>query len=258
MTSLRVAITTLTLLPAARDSASAAAISSSRAFYPLVGLLVGGLVVGVAAAASTVLDGTVTAAIVVVSLMLATRGFHLDGLMDTCDGLFGGYTAERRLQIMRDTQVGAFGVAGTIGVTLLKWTAILAILESLEPARWWALLLFPVVSRWTVIVAIAAFPYARAEGLGTPFKDVTARWATVVAAAFTVVIAAAVAGTAGLLVVAVTTAGAWLLCRTFVSMLGGLTGDTYGATNEVSEVVALITALALLDTGLLDPAFGLL
>ncbi|MCH7512221.1 MAG: adenosylcobinamide-GDP ribazoletransferase, partial [Chloroflexi bacterium] len=87
-------------------------ISDSRAYYPAVGLLLGLLLVGVDIGARELFPVHLTAALLLAVLVVATRALHLDGFMDMCDGLFGGYTKERRLEIMKDTNVGAFAVAG--------------------------------------------------------------------------------------------------------------------------------------------------
>ena len=87
-------------------------ISNSRAYFPLVGLLIGLILVALEAGFSRVFPPFLTAALLVTFLIVATRGLHFDGLMDVCDGIFGGATPERRLEIMRDPQVGAFAVTG--------------------------------------------------------------------------------------------------------------------------------------------------
>ena len=83
-----------------------------------MGLLIGLMLVGLEWGCSEVFPVYLSAAVLLVSLIVVNRGLHLDGLMDSCDGLFGGFTQERRLEIMRDSQVGAFGVAGGAAVLL--------------------------------------------------------------------------------------------------------------------------------------------
>ena len=130
-------------------------ISNSRIYFPLVGLLLGVALVVVELGASRVFPPPLTAAVLVVLLIVVTRGLHIDGLMDICDGLFGGATPERRLEIMRDSRVGAFAVAGAGAVLLLKYGALVSLLSLAPPGitggKEMALLLFPMVSRWTML-----------------------------------------------------------------------------------------------------------
>ena len=147
--------------------------------------------------ASRIFPPPLTAALLVVLLLLLTRGLHIDGLMDVCDGLFGGTTPERRMEIMRDSRVGAFAVAGAVGVLLLKYGALVSLTSLASPGKEMALLLFPAISRWTMVAALAAFPYARNHGLGSPFHQGTVFPATVLAALVATLIAILFGGIAG-------------------------------------------------------------
>jgi len=228
-------------------------ISDSRAYFPLVGLLIGLVLVVLEAGFSRVVPLYLTAAVLVTFPIVATRGLHLDGLMDVCDGIFGGATPERRLEIMRDSRSGAFAVAGALSIMLLKYGAMVSLLTLPGPEKVWTLALFPTASRWAMVVALAAFPYARSRGLGSPFHQGDIWPATILAAATALAIAVVVAGIGGLVIVLGITGLAWLAGRGMASMLGGLTGDTYGAINEISEVAALMAAVALIPQGLMDP-----
>ena len=172
-------------------------ISNSRAYYPAVGLLLGIMLVGLERGCREVFPDFLSAAVLVIALLVATRGLHLDGLMDTCDGLFGGFTKERRLEIMRDSQVGAFGVAGGASVLLLQYGALGSLLGLGEPGQKWALLLFPMLSRWSMVVALGVFPYVRQQGLGSPFHQGGIGWPTAAAAASAVLAAVLMGGIAG-------------------------------------------------------------
>ena len=110
-------------------------VSNSRAFYPAVGLLMGLILVGVEEASSRLFSEPLTAAFLVAAMVIVTRGLHLDGLMDVFDGVFGGFTRERRLEIMRDSRVGAFGVVGGMTVLLLKYGALVSLLTLPEPGK---------------------------------------------------------------------------------------------------------------------------
>ena len=80
----------------------------ARAYFPLVGLALGGILAGLDFAARQALPAPVVGALLVVALLVKTRAIHTEGFLDSCDGLFGGYSRAKRLQILRDTHVGAF------------------------------------------------------------------------------------------------------------------------------------------------------
>ena len=108
----------------------------------------------------------VTAALVLAAWVLGTGALHLDGFLDSCDGLFGGHTPEARLRIIRDERAGAFAVIGGILLLLLKYAALAG-----NPDPLAALVVAPVLGRWGMAVAVVCFPYGRAEGLGRAMKD---------------------------------------------------------------------------------------
>jgi adenosylcobinamide-GDP ribazoletransferase len=174
--------------------------------------------------------------------ILATGGLHLDGLMDACDGLFGGRTAARRLEIMRDSRVGSYGVLAGVVQLLLKY----AVLGALAPAlRGPALVAALTAGRWTMVGATWTFAYARPEGLGAGFKaGVT--WVTMaLATLFAAAACWAALGPIGLALLALAGVIGWLAGAYASGKLGGLTGDCYGALNEVVETAVLLAILVL-------------
>ncbi len=209
--------------------------------------------VGVEEGSSRLFSEQLTAAFLVATLVIATRALHLDGLMDVCDGVFGGFTRERRLEIMRDSNVGAFGVAGGVTVLLLKYGALVALLSLPEPGKEWALLLFPALSRWSMVVLLGAFPYVRTQGLGSPFHGGGIKVATTVAGVSALVASFLLGGFAGLGLFFGAVALAWMLGWAMAKALGGLTGDTYGAANEIVETTVIIAATALAAQEWLEP-----
>ena len=233
-------------------------ISHSRAFYPAIGLMIGLVLVGVEEGSSRVFSEPLTAAFLVAVMIVVTRGLHLDGLMDVFDGVFGGFTPERRLEIMRDSRVGAFGVIGAIAVLLLKYGALVSLLMLPQPGKEWALFLFPTLSRWTMVVLLGAFPYVRTQGLGSPFHGTGIKIATTIAGISALAAAVLLGGFAGLGLFFGVTVVAWLMGWAIAKTLGGLTGDAYGATNEIIETVVLIVATALATQEWLEPLLDLL
>lgn len=216
------------------------------ALFPLVGALIGLALGGFDALLGLAFGEPVRSALVVVALLLLTRGLHLDGLMDTCDGLFGGWTPERRLEIMRDSRVGSFGVLAAASDLLVRTAALGTLPGTL---RLPALVLMAALGRWALVYSTWAFPYARPTGLGAAFKQHVGRpqmlAATVLALAACVAVALGPwAGgppvAAYLAAAPLAWAVAWLFGRYVLTKVPGQTGDTYGAANELVEVAVLL------------------
>lgn len=204
-------------------------------YYPLVGLLIGAILTGANYLFALVFPSSITTALTLAVWIGLTGVLHLDGFLDACDGLFGGFTPEKRLEIMRDECVGAFAMAGGVLLLLLKFTA----LDS-NPSPVAALLLVPTLGRWGITLAIVAFPYARSQGLGRSFKD-HATWRQVaLATGIAVPSAWFIAQWIGLAAMGLTAALVWAGSRFTLRRIPGLTGDIYGALNELVEVALLL------------------
>lgn len=240
MNGLRLAFGFLTLLPIApRGNAQMA---SARAYFPLVGLALGGILAGLDLVVREALPPLAAGALLVVALLVLTRAIHTEGFLDSCDGLFGGYDRARRLEILRDPHVGAFAVIGGASLLLLKWTLIAGIPDEERTAL---LVLFPCLSRFGMLAAMGAFPYARQQGLGVSFQDGRRRWQMAFGFATAATAAALLLGLAGLALLGATVAIALAMGRWVTELLGGMTGDTYGAVNEVGEVIVLLAGSVL-------------
>jgi len=212
------------------------------AYFPFVGFLLATLLYLIQLLFGFLLPPLALAAVLVVSLVLLTGGLHLDGLMDTCDGLLGGRTRERRLEIMRDSRVGSFGVLGAICVLLLKF----ALFASIERHRL-SLAFFVVLpcARWAMVLALRIFPSARSGGLGATFRQTVTLPRLIVAGAMALLFALVVGHGVGVLIWSAATCTALLLGVWVTHLIGGLTGDIYGAIEEVTEVVALLLFVAM-------------
>lgn len=225
-------------------------------FYPLVGILIGLVVVTSLWGLQFVLP-PLPAAVLTTAIWIALSGaLHVDGLMDSADGLLSHRSRERRLEIMRDSRVGAMGVVVCVLYLLLKVSLIASGIEASHLLFTAMLVQAPIWSRWFMTAAIVLWPYAReTEGMGSLLR--TVRKQTVLAG---LVLAGGLAGLSGYItleeslllsvVAAVSGLGlsllvgsvlAWIMFR----KLGGLTGDTYGALNECIEVVILLVAVAI-------------
>lgn len=187
----------------------------------------------------------VESSLLVVALLALTGGLHADGLMDTCDAVFAHATPEHRLEIMRDPRVGSFGVIGFASVLLLKVASLTALPAG--PGRTEALVLAPLLGRWSILIVAASFPYGRPAGLGAPVKAAAGRRLLLIASALPLGIAAGV-GPAGIGLLLLALVGALLLGWWLSRLLPGLTGDCYGATCEWVEMLVLLGAGPLLAT----------
>jgi len=235
MISLLTAFQFLTTFPAViRRAFTAQELGRAVGFFPLVGLALGGVFYGLVSGLRLIFPLQVVAVFVLVVWILLTRALHFDGFLDTCDGLFGGFTPERRLEIMRDSRVGAFGVAGGGLLLLAKFAAM----DSLAELS--GLVLAPVLGRWVLSMAIYAYPYAREKGLGRDMKD-NVRWPQVIlATVVTVLLAWFFARWTGLLAFTIAGLVLWLGAGFILRRIPGLTGDSYGALCELAELAVLL------------------
>jgi adenosylcobinamide-GDP ribazoletransferase len=248
---LALALTFLTGLPVpVRGEVDEGDLWASMGWYPLVGLGLGATAWGLFAGLTAVLPQLVAAALVVLLLELGTRGLHMDGLMDTCDGYFSGAPRERALEIMKDSRAGAMGVVGAVLVLIVKVAALGALARTDAAA--------PLLAGWAAARAlppidIRLFAYARSEGTGAAFTRRRTRGPVTLAVVLlgaAIVVAALVNPGAGgwwaALVVAAIAMSIALLAQAAVSKrLGGLTGDVYGMGIELAETVALVVGAAL-------------
>ncbi|MXX48090.1 MAG: adenosylcobinamide-GDP ribazoletransferase [Chloroflexi bacterium] len=238
--SLRHAFGFLTILPVA--SADESPSSWARAWFPLVGLSLGAALVGLDAAMREGLPAIVVGALLVAALLMLTRALHMDGFLDCCDGLFGGFTREDRLRILRDSHAGAFAVIGGAALIVTKWSLLAS---TPDAARIGLLLVFPCLSRFGMLATMAVFPYVRKQGLGSSFQE-GGHWWQIGFGLVTAVLAAGLfLGPGGLVLFGAVTIVALGVGRWMSSKLGGMTGDTYGAVNELGEVSVLILGVAL-------------
>jgi adenosylcobinamide-GDP ribazoletransferase len=239
MVSLLTAFQFLTTFPAIiRRAFTAGELGRAVGFFPLVGLALGGVLYGLGTGLGLIFPAQVVAILILAAWLLLTRALHFDGFLDTCDGLFGGFTPERRLEIMRDSRVGAFGVAGGGLLLLAKYAAILSL------PHLTGLLLAPVTGRWVLSLAIFAFPYARDKGMGRDMKN-NVRWPQVIlATGVTLLTVWLFAGWKGLLAFVMAGVVLWLGASFILRRIPGLTGDSYGALCELVELVVLIVFTA--------------
>jgi adenosylcobinamide-GDP ribazoletransferase len=241
MRTLLVAVQFLTRIPVPVAGASEREIGRSAACFPLVGLLIGGVLLGSYLLVGLVFPLVVARVLAWVVLILLSGAFHLDGLADSVDGLYGGKDRDDALRIMKDPHIGAMGVLA-IGVCLLLKAAVGAVLP--EPIFRAALVTMPVVGH-SAMVAALGLPYARPAGLGKVFADHRATFDTVFATSLATGVAFGLLKYAGLgALLAAALSSATLLAVAW-RKIRGVTGDVCGAVNEVAESGFLLGLSAL-------------
>ena len=212
--------------------------------WPLVGAVVGGLSAAAGALALWLgLPVGVAAAVALATSAMVTGGLHEDGLADTADGLFGGWTRERRLEIMKDSRIGSYGMLALLLVTLARWSAITALMAT--DTHWAGLIAAGALSRAPMAVLMASLPNARGTGLahsvGAP-----PRAAVLAALTIALLIALMTTGSAVFGMAALATATSLALGLLARAKIGGQTGDILGASQQLADLAALSAAAAAL------------
>ncbi|HEX4344850.1 MAG TPA: adenosylcobinamide-GDP ribazoletransferase, partial [Solirubrobacteraceae bacterium] len=238
------ALTFLTVIPIRPRRGVAADLGRAAVWFPAVGALVG-LLAGAVRTCSAALFGPAVASVLALVVLVAVTGaLHQDGLADCADGLGVRGDRKRRLAVMRDSAIGAFGTLALLGWALLLVGA-LATLSDHAALR--ALVTAAIVGRWAALVHATATATARADGLGASFT--VARAPLIVASAATIVAAVLIDGPVdGLASVAAGAAVAGIASAWARRALGGRTGDTLGATVALAEVAVCLTLLAFATT----------
>jgi adenosylcobinamide-GDP ribazoletransferase len=225
------AVAFLTRIPVGRlAEVDAAAVRRSAPLFPLVGGAIGALGGGVVDLAAGPLPPLAAAALGLGVVALVTGGLHLDALADTADGL-GGTTKERRLEIMRDHAIGSFGAVALVVVLMFQ-----ASLLASESSAWSALAAAAACGRWAALPQAAFLPPARTEGTALSNLSAASVGLGLLAAC---VVAVGVRGVDGLAAVGAAALTALVLGAFFRRRLGGVTGDTLGATSELAQAAAL-------------------
>ena len=203
-------------------------------WYPFVGLVIGAIVWLTWKGIGSVLPPLVAGVLTLIIWVILTGGLHLDGLADCCDGLFVSASPERRLDVMKDPHLGAFGVIGLALVLMLKAAALSA---TPNPG----ILLATSLARWCILPA-ALMPLARLSGMGADFAAGFRRsfivWGAVIPLAIAVLL-----GFRGVLAALAGLSAATLVLSLAKSRIGGITGDIFGMVVELVETVVLIVFL---------------
>jgi len=209
----------------------------SLLFYPLVGLLFGLVLMGL----NAVLSGVplmLHAALLLTAWVLLSGGLHLDGLADSADAWLGGFgDRERTLTIMKDPRSGPIAVVTLVLVLLLKFCALLALIENQHSV---VLLLAPLISRSAMLALFLCTPYVRAGGLGQALADHLPRALGKQVLLMSAVGCVLLAGVSGVIALVVAGVCFFWLRHLMLRRLQGTTGDTAGALLELLEVAVLL------------------
>jgi adenosylcobinamide-GDP ribazoletransferase len=231
----------LTILPTpGLPPPSGDSIARSIAWFPLAGAIIGTLLAAIGLGVGLLWGPGVRAVLLVIAWAIVTAGLHLDGLSDTFDAVVSWRPRERKLEIMKDSRIGAMGAIALFAVLALKAALIGAVGDGWLRAIWLA----PILGRWATVYAICMFPPARSGGLGHSYQSQVGRSSLVFSTFGMVICALALGGARGLIAAALI----WLLTQTlarwWTRALGGLTGDTYGALCELAEAATLAVLTA--------------
>ncbi|WP_094604647.1 Adenosylcobinamide-GDP ribazoletransferase [Sporomusa silvacetica DSM 10669] len=205
-------------------------------YFTLIGAIIGLILAGLNYVLSQFLPSHVLAAVLIIAEIVLTGGLHCDGFMDTADGVFSGRSRERMLEIMKDSRVGANGVVAFGLLLLLKYSLIIDMTPTMLFA---ALITMPVAGRMVMVISITSFSYARPEGMGKAFAQYAGRATLGITAVVAIAVVAALGIRASISAGGAVVAGI-LTARYLANVLGGLTGDTYGAVTELTELAVLL------------------
>lgn len=241
MKRLLIALQFLTILPFnIRKEIGAQDYGRSLIYFPAVGIIIGSAL-SVVSLSCGFLPVPVVAAIVLIASVLISGALHLDGFADTCDGFYGSKPKEETLRIMRDPRIGVMGVVGVTLLLLLKFSLIISLPRDV---LWRSLIMICGFARWVQTIGCLV-PYARNEGKAEAFIKYARKKDIVIAGLFTIFVSCTLFGLKGIAIFFTSLIPALLFIHYAKARIGGMTGDTIGAVNEIAEVSAFLSILTL-------------
>lgn len=234
----------LTIIPLTRNrDVRPEELAASMAYFPLVGLILGIILSISNIGFLKILPSSVVDAMLIAELIILTRGLHIDGFVDTIDGLAGGKTKEDILHIMRDHRVGALGVVGVIMLIMIKY---LSLNSAPSASKNLIMITMPMMSRWLQVVFTNMYSYARQDGMGKAFVEGVRGRQAWIATIFTALVLIFLFKFNAILIMVLMAIVTYLMGIYFKKTLGGITGDVIGAVSEVSEVMFLLIIISAL------------
>jgi adenosylcobinamide-GDP ribazoletransferase len=222
-------------------------LEGSLPFFPVVGLLIGAAVALLDWGLGHIFPAGVTSVLAVIFMIAVSGALHTDGLADTADGFFSARPRERILEIMKDSRTGPMGVTAVVCVVALKIALIASVAG---PWRWWVLLMTPLAGRCALLVQMALLPYVRPEGgLAGIFHRNRSRGHALWALTVLLAVGYLTGCMPGLIAGGCAFLAALLFAAYSFRRIGGLTGDTLGASCELTELAPSLVAAAMLTGG---------
>jgi len=217
-------------------------LAKSMVYFPIVGFGLGFILVYADKGLLWVLPHSITNALLIIIAVLLTRALHIDGLADTLDGMMGGYDKQSRLHIMKDSRLGTAGALGIMFLLLVKYVTLNNLFSGEKAA---ALLIAPLLARWSQTLMVYRSVYGREEGMGSAFVGHLRGSGMIAASVVAVGLAGWVSGFSAVYLVAAVVLFTLLSRWYFMRKLGGVTGDTIGAVSELNEVLVLLLFVVL-------------
>ena len=260
----------MTRIPMPKTEYDEEKLGKSMKYFPVVGIIVGFILLFFCIIFNFILKNISYSAVlplmiivVILTDLITTGALHLDGLADTFDGIFSYRSKHKMLEIMKDSRLGSNGALALILYFLLKFILLFSlIIESREGAIY-AIMTYPVVSRFCSVVSCASSPYARGSGMGKTFVDNTKTCGLIVATVITLLYTIGMIFMPFVLftnyslpiqiimksiliiviVVALSALFAYAFSKLIERKIGGITGDTLGALLEISSLLYIVLIL---------------
>lgn len=245
-----IALQFLTRIPVGKDlKATEEDFAKGVVYFPIVGLIIGAFNLTILVTASKLIGGVFPVICCLIAGTAITGGLHVDGLADTCDGVFSARNKEKMLEIMRDSRIGTNGTIAILFDYLIRMS-LLSMLTG--KALYGAVLLSPVAARMLMVLLIKTSTYARSgSGLGGLYLEKQTMKDTVLAAAIGFVIILGFGQIWGIIALGLSTVICFLYRSFIYSKLQGMTGDTLGAANEILEVSFILIAAVMVGRGII-------
>lgn len=243
MNSFLIALQFITIIPVKKElNYSEKNIANSMLYYPLIGSLIGGILVLMNMLTTYLFSDLISNSLILIAFVTLSGGIHLDGLADSFDGLFGGKGKKKILKIMQDSNIGIYGISAVVLLLILKFSLLV---ELPAGQRNIFLLITPTISRWSMVMVIHLFPYAKKEGFGKAFKLYQKKSQIWIASLWTLLLSFILFFLEGIFILLVSFIVIWIFGSYLTKKIGGLTGDNYGALNEIMEVLILMLLIIL-------------
>ncbi|MGL4988875.1 MAG: adenosylcobinamide-GDP ribazoletransferase [Cetobacterium sp.] len=223
------------------------ALGSSMKWFPIVGLVIGIINLGIGTILETIIPSPILIGIILVTTdVIITGGLHLDGLADTFDGIFSYRSKQKMLEIMKDSRVGTNGVLVLVLYFIFKIAFLVEVSETFGISQGLVMLMVPIFSRINGVINCAFEPYARPTGMGKTFVQNTNKNGVLIAYSTVTLILFAISKHYNLsfqtlfLVLNMLGITGFLFGKLMTRKIGGVTGDTLGALLELSSVLSLV------------------